>query len=619
MTGGPKGLYYLSGHRADPVRRIYSGIGLCFMLTVVSIWVATQYTASAFSYQSSLGRPISGNLYEPFDGLIWAARYHSANEGARTREIFTIEFRIVWCGLALTLLTSATYVATRIRPTPWRNDIHGSAHWAAPGEVNATGLLDRTDGVYVGAWLEPRTGKLKYLRDDGPEHVIVFAPTRSGKGVGLVIPTLLSWPHSVVVNDIKGENWELTAGWRSRTLRSHCLKFDPTSNDGTSARFNPLEEIRIGTDDEVRDVQNIATMIVDPDGRGLNDHWTKTGFSLLVGTILHVLYAEADKTLRGVAAYLADPRFGRMEQIFEHMLTAEHAEDDTRGWRDVAGLPTRTHPVVAQSAKDMLNKADNERSGVLSTAMSFLTLYRDPIVARNTEVSDFRIADLVSLEHPVSLYLVVPPSDKDRIKPLLRLILNQVLRTLAARLPSETRASMPHRLLLMLDEFPSLGRLDVFHEALAFVAAYGIKAYLVCQDLSQLYAAYGREESIVANCNVRIAFAPNKVETAEVLSKMAGLATVRNPTRSYSGSRLGMPMQVVASELEVQRPLLTPDEAMRLPPDDAIVFVCGYPPIYGRKIRYFEDPTFLSRSNIAAPPTRQILQPSRDAVVDGHV
>jgi type IV secretion system protein VirD4 len=134
---------------------------------------------------------------------------------------------------------------------------------------------------------------------------MVFAPTRSGKGVGLVIPTLLSWPHSVLVNDIKGENWELTAGWRDRELGSHCLKFDPTSNDGTSTRFNPLEEVRIGTDDEVRDVQNIATIIIDPDGKGLNDHWAKTGLILLVGTILHVLYAEPDKTLRGVAGVLS--------------------------------------------------------------------------------------------------------------------------------------------------------------------------------------------------------------------------------------------------------------------------------------------------------------------------
>src|SRR6202022_1221050 len=176
------------------------------------------------------------------------------------------------------------------------------------------------------------------------------------------------------------------------------------------------------------------------------------------------------------------------------------------------------------SAKDMLNKAENEKSGVLSTAMSFLTLYRDPVVARNTEVSDFKIADLMNSERPVSLYLVVLPSDKDRLKPLIRLIINQAVRTLAKRLrfvDGRAVANYKHRLLMLVDEFPALGRLDVLQEALAFVAGYGIKAYLISQDLSQLYAAYGTEEAIMANCTVRIAFAPNKIETAEVLSKMS--------------------------------------------------------------------------------------------------
>jgi type IV secretion system protein VirD4 len=254
----------------------------------------------------------------------------------------------------------------------------------------------------------------------------------------------------------------------------------------------------------------------------------------------------------------------------------------------------------------MLNKADNERSGVLSTAMSFLTLYRDPVVAANTAVSDFRIEDLMSAEKPVSLYLVVPPSDKDRLKPLIRLIVNQTIRTLARRITPASDAG-GRRLLLMIDEFPSLGRLDVLQEALAFIAGYGIKACLICQDLSQLHGAYGKEETIMANCNVRVAFAPNRIETAEVLSKMAGQATVRNPTRSYSGSRMGLPMHVVVADQEVARPLLTADEAMRLPLDDAIVFVAGHAPIYGRKIRYYKDKTFSERAMLPAPADRQMI------------
>lgn len=604
---GPNGLYTLPGSRLDPLGRFYPAIALGVMIAVLTMWISTQYAAWALGDQSLLGKPLLRHVYSPFDAIVWATRFDHSRFGVRVQAIFEYQRLILLAGCGLAVITSVAFVSWRCAKMKEHSDLHGSAHWASSNEICATGLLDQKDGVYVGAWHDPASRRVKYLRHNGPEHVMVFAPTRSGKGVSLIIPTLLSWPHSVLVNDIKGENWEVTAGWRHRELDSRCLKFDPTNDDGTSTRFNPLEEIRIGTNDEVRDVQNIAMMIVDPDGKGLNDHWAKTGFSLLVGTILHVLYAETDKTLRGVATYLADPRFQTLDQMFEKMLLTQHDPTGGKGWRDPQGMPTHTHPVVAQSAKDMLNKAENEKSGVLSTAMSFLTLYRDPIVARNTEVSDFKIADLMNDHKPLSLYLVVLPSDKDRLKPLIRLLINQTVRTLAQRLrfqDGRSVAAYKHRLLMLIDEFPALGRLDVLQEALAFVAAYGIKAYLISQDLSQLYAAYGKEEAIMANCNVRIAFAPNKIETAEVLSKMAGSATVCNPTRSYSGNRLGVPMHVVAAEQEILRPLLTPDEAMRLPPEDSLIFVAGHAPIYGKKIRYYEDPTFSARAKIAPPIQR---------------
>ncbi|MBC5826837.1 MAG: type IV secretory system conjugative DNA transfer family protein [Candidatus Eremiobacteraeota bacterium] len=603
---GPHKLYSLPERRIDPLSRVYPTIVLCFLIMLLSLWVSTEYIAKALAYQPKLGAPLFGHVYAPFDSIIWNVHLDAARSSRYVGGVFTRQHYIILGGVAVAILGSMLFFRSQCARAAVASDLYGSAHWASGREIERTSLLNQDDGVYVGAWEDSGSGRIRYLRHNGPEHVIVFAPTRSGKGVGLVIPTLLSWQHSVLVNDIKGENWELTAGWRHKELGSTCLKFDPTNNDGTSVLFNPLQEIRIGTDNEVRDVQNIATMIVDPDGKGLNDHWTKTGFSLLVGTILHVLYVEPDKTLRGVAAYLADPRFDTVDQMFQNMLNAKHDPSGSKGWRDAGGSETAIHPVVAQSAKDMLNKADSEKSGVLSTAMSFLTLYRDPIVARNTESSEFKIADLMNADKPVSLYIIVPPSDKDRLKPLIRLIINQTVRALAQRLTfvdGKSVSTYKHQLLLMIDEFPALGRLDVLQEALAFLAGYGIKAYLISQDLSQLYSAYGREESIMANCNIRIAFAPNKVETADVISRTAGSATVRNPTRSYSGSRMSTLMHVATSELEVMRPLLTPDEAMRLPVEDALIFVAGHPPIYGKKIRYYLDPTFSERARIS-PPTR---------------
>ncbi len=268
---------------------------------------------------------------------------------------------------------------------------YGSARWASAREVQSAGLLG-ADGVVLG-----RFGR-SYLRHDGPEHVLCFAPTRSGKGVGLVVPTLLTWPGSAIVHDIKGENWRLTAGWRARFGR--VLVFDPTNPN--SSAYNPLLEVRRG-DAEVRDVQNVADILVDPEGAlERRNHWEKTSHSLLVGAILHVLYAEADKTLAGVANFLSDPR-RPIETTLQAMMTTTHLGD-------------RPHPVVASAARELLNKSENERSGVLSTAMSFLGLYRDPVVAQVTSRCDWRIADLVNDRSPTTLYLVVPPSDISRTK-----------------------------------------------------------------------------------------------------------------------------------------------------------------------------------------------------------
>jgi type IV secretion system protein VirD4 len=203
------------------------------------------------------------------------------------------------------------------RQSKTHEGLHGTAHWAMELEVMRSGLLPRKGesgaGVYVGGWTD-RKGRLRYLRHNGPEHIAAIAPTRSGKGVGLVLPTLLSWPHSVVVNDIKGELWALTAGWRKTSAKNVVLKFDPAAAQGSCA-FNPLEEVRLDCDSdgeyEVGDVQNLVNIIVDPDGKGLNDHWTKTAHAFLTGVILHLLYQSQEKgekaNLYDVAFALSDP------------------------------------------------------------------------------------------------------------------------------------------------------------------------------------------------------------------------------------------------------------------------------------------------------------------------
>jgi type IV secretion system protein VirD4 len=259
------------------------------------------------------------------------------------------------------------------------------------------------------------------------------------------------------------------------------------------------------------------------------------------------------------------------------------------------------HPVVASAAREVLNKSDNERSGVLSTAMSFLGLYRDPTVAEVTSRCDWRIADLIAAEHPVSLYLVVPPSDISRTKPLIRLILNQIGRRLTESLDGSDGIERRHKLLLMLDEFPALGRLDFFETALAFMAGYGIRSFLIAQSLNQIDKAYGQNHSILDNCHVRVTFATNDERTAKRISETLGTATELRAQRNYAGHRLAPWLgHLMVSRQETARPLLTPGEVMQLPTDEAVVMVSSVAPIKAKKLRYYADTNFKRR--VLKPP-----------------
>ena len=543
-----------------------------FAIILFFVWAATQYVAWNLGFQPQLGpawfQLWGVPIYYPPAFFWWWYFYD-----AYAPTTFMIGGIIAASGGFIAIAIAILMSVYRAREA---EDIetYGSARWAKASEVRAAGLLG-PDGVVLG-----RLGD-NYLRHDGPEHVICFAPTRSGKGVGLVVPSLLTWPGSAIVHDIKGENWTLTSGFRARHGR--VLLFDPT-NPGSSA-YNPLLEVRRG-EWEVRDVQNIADILVDPEGSlEKRNHWEKTSHALLVGAILHVLYAEKDKTLAGVAAFLSDPR-RTIEATLDAMMKTAHLGD--------AG----PHPVVASAARELLNKSDNERSGVLSTAMSFLGLYRDPVVAQVTRRCDWRISDIVGGRLPVTLYLVVPPSDIVRTKPLIRLILNQIGRRLTEDLRSKGDR---HRLLLMLDEFPALGRLDFFEGSLAFMAGYGLKSFLIAQSLNQIERAYGPNNSILDNCHVRVAFATNDERTAKRVSDALGTATEMRAMKNYAGHRLAPWLgHIMVSRSETARPLLTPGEVMQLPPADEIVMVAGIPPIRAKKARYFEDPRLQER--IIDPP-----------------
>lgn len=641
------------------------------LATVLAMWVPTQFFAWKFRYQEVLG-PNIGHVYPPWNILVWKGQwgqqYPKEIKSALTTGIMPFALAVLGI-LGLKMRNNkAMEISKRL---------HGSARWATRDDIEKAGLIlvnakdrlimpgkkpkewkpsteaQKVEKVFVGAWKDEK-GQMYYLAHGGPEHILTFAPTRSGKGVGLVIPTLLTWTESCVVADLKGELWALTAGWRSKSwedggANNRCIRFEPAVRG--SARWNPLDEIRLGAEEEIGDAQNLATLIVDPDGKGLNDHWQKTAFTLITGLILHVLYKahNHERDYQRDQARLAKNDDPKRKKAIERLakfgvpkramvlkpkvprkivaslpsvdaMLADPNSDVATLWADMKNYnhtDTGPHPVVAQAGQDMLDRAAEEAGSVLSTVKSYFGLYRDKTVAANVEVSDFRIRDLMNKDQAISLYIVSQPNDKARLRPLIRVCVNMIIRLLADKMDFDKgrpKAHYKHRLLMMLDEFPSLGRLDIVQESLAFVAGYGIKCYLITQDLSQLKSSesgYGQEESITSNCHLQNAYPPNRIETAEHLSRLTGQMTVVKKQENYNGG--GMFAKKSWSIQEVQRPLLTPDECLRMAgpkksstgdiieSGDMVVYCAGFPAIYGKQILYFKDTEFLAKAMIPAP------------------
>jgi type IV secretion system protein VirD4 len=548
-------------------------------------------------------------LYPLFAYLQWAARFHHLPPLApaldRASALLLASFGL------LSAITGAQ-AAARLRGLRETGDTHGSSHWASPREVRATGLLQPAGGVLggglgaglgvcLGGWRDPR-GRLRRLADTRDRHVLAFAPSGSGKTTCLVIPTLFAWRGSIIALDVKGELWRHTAGYRRMQLGQACIRFDPSCSDGTAAAYNPLLVIPRGPGD-VKYAQSVADVLIDPEGRDRpRSFWDQAAHSLLVAVILHVLHGERDKSLAGCAGLLCDPERPARE-VLEAMLEAKHDPACSQGWRQATtGSPTATHPVVAAAARALLDMDPRTGTGVIATAQARLDLFRDPLLAANTAASDFTAGDLVRGERPVTLYLTISPAELERLRPVLRILLNQLCRQLTEHMDFHATGRPRHALLLLLDEFAALGKLDFFGRAMAYLRGFGIRVFLSIQSLSQLNDVYGEHQSITANCPVQVAFAPADVETAELLSRMTGPMTVAVNKRSLAGSLLALtPRRATVSRQEVARPLLTAEEVRRLPDGEALVFTAGHPAIRAARLPYFRDPVLAPLAAIACP------------------
>lgn len=559
--------------------RAYWTFVLIAFIGLGSLAAATQTVASAFRFHPALGAPLvrfnEGAIYWPWSILPWSQRW--ANFYPR---VFAIGHLILVAGASSGVVIVAALGNTGVP----RLRRLGADGWARFEDVAAARLFAER-GVVLGRF------EGEVLAYGGPEHHLLIGASRSGKGRGHVVPTLLAWPHAALVLDVKGEladgdgrqGFVGTAGFRQKL--GDVLRFAPTTT--ASARFNPLFEVRRGVN-EVRDVQNIVEIIVDPAGDGRHeDFWDRSAKQILTGLILHVLYAEPEhrKTLAVVREKLRD-----LDGQCNLMRVMLHRRNP------ITGAP-ETHPEVLHAAESYLAGEERMRSGVKATAESFFGLFADPLVAANTSTSDFRVGDLMCGARPLTLFLQPPPSDAARLMPLMRLLLNQIVRALMETQERDaTGRPKHHELLLALDEFPQLGRLAFFETAMGAFAGYGLKAYLVCQSLNHIARAYGRDAVIVDNCHIITSFAAADMETAKRIAAMAGerwqiieQESVARP-RALLGPRRGS-----ATYREERRPLLLPGDVRQLPKDEELIFVAGCPPIRAQKLKFDQEPIFRKR------------------------
>jgi len=648
-------------------RRKIIKIVFCIVLFayIIGNWIATQTVANACLYNELLGANLvlgRIHIYPPYGFYLWS---HNELLIQAIPHILAENERIVYLSTIAGALFS--YFLTMGMK---KNISHGSASFATKKDIEKAKLNAKESGVVIG--MNPFTHKL--MLDNNVTHDLLVAPTRGGKGINTIIPTGLVWKPSIFFFDVKSELWQSTAGYRRDVLHQKVMKFEPLCSDGSTARWNPLAEINFRTAEEFNDVQTIVSILVKPDGekQGGDPFWDNAGSALLNGVILHLLYQhyKEGKPLpcpTDIMSFLSSPDKDTQElfddmKVYPHITPEEFLSDhnilqeiygeyiknfncfndalncNVHSLNELKAVIKKhdnvdfteepfnlllTHPRVAECASNMSNNAEPTRASIMSTAQTCLALYQNPIVQKNTAVSDFCIKDLLNPSQEISMYFVMQPNDVMTLKPLSRLFINTLLSNLIRDIKyekdqqkeqprsgffantflskifqkktSENGKKKKQRLLLMLDEFPQLGCLKKMEQALAVCAGYGIKVCIVSQDVNQLTKEYSKDNSIASNCHTHIYFTPNLStgsSTAEAISKSLGKKTIVTNSHSDGGGGL---FKGSISKSCTSRDLMTPDEVSHMSENKELVFVAGQKPILGNKLKYFEQPFFATK------------------------
>jgi len=461
-----------------------------------------------------------------------------------------------------------------------KDTLHGAARWATKPEARRASLMAR-EGLLLG-----KMGG-DFIQFGGTEHVLLEAPTRAGKGVGVVIPNLLTWPDSIVVLDVKQENWEKSAGWR-KSLGHQVLLFDPLDPNGRTARFNPFSHINRTDPVEVIDeLQKIAAMLWPPPANG-ESFWMDS----------------ARTAFLGVASYIAatEELPFTMGEVYRNFSAGDAKERFPRIIRDRAAAGNPLSEACVSALNDWISSSANTFTGIRQSVSAKINLWINPYVDAATSESDFDLREFRT--KPISLYLGVSPDNMERVSDIYNLLFQQLIDLNVRELPDAKASKHPLKLLLLLDEFARLGRASVIASGFSYVAGYGIRLLPVIQARGQLRDVYGPDvtSEIVQNCGVELVFTPKDNNVAKEISERLGNYTYAARSKSH---RVWEAFEGSVSTSDQRRPLMLPQELLLMSQDDVIVLRAGIPPLKGKKLRYYMDKWMVAASSIAPPPVAE--------------
>ena len=623
---------------------------IIFLIAIIgTLSVGTQTFAKNVKYHKSLGRHLflyknKTPIYSPFKILSWL-KFEKKVPRAMDDAYTNMGMTAILSFLLIALVNYKKKIIT----------VHGSAKWADKSDINKMeffpykdkrkikkeyrktntlalykkNILERKDYIKIDiseemnsiikyskvlnylftekSWRDREfysngifLGKDKYGRfliDNTPGHAMMVARSGGGKGVAVVIPSLITWKGSTLVNDIKGENWLYTAAYR-KSLGHKVFRFEATADriEKVSCHYNPMVEVRRGTVYEYQDAKNIALAIVSPD-RTKDPFFATSAGVYLTAVILHVLYMVKNRiaNLADVYNFITSPQFSE-DQKLQQMINSEHNSEGPedlfeRIYNDITILKTgeelpRTHPSVSKIGAEMADRADKERSGIIGCAKIDLEAFIVPTIARNTAYSDFRISDLMNSEVPMALYFVTAPNSVDITAVLLKLFITQILYTLTDSMELNKQGeniAFKHKLLLLLDELTAIGKVDILHKAISYIRGWGMKALIIIQDMKQLKEVYGENNSFLGNMSTTLYYTTNDVDTAKYVETRLGNKTEKIVTKSYSQGLIFR--KINYTESYVGRPLMRAEEVHTMDEKEVIILSAGKNPIRGKQAR----------------------------------